>query len=66
MDINTLIWVLSVKWATCNVGADKTWEYGVFYSWADIEPKESYNLSNCKFKNESGWTKYCTDRNDWT
>lgn len=55
---------LSVKWATCNIGADKAWEYGVFYSWADIESKELYNLSNCKFKNESGWTKYCTDSNN--
>lgn len=41
---------LSVKWATCNVGADEAWEYGVFYSWADIESIELYNLSNCKFK----------------
>lgn len=53
---------LSVKWATCNVGASQPWEYGSFYSWGEIETQEIYNTSNNKYhSSELGWTKYCTD-----
>ena len=34
---------LSVKWATCNVGATKPEEYGDYFAWAEIQPKESYD-----------------------
>lgn len=33
---------LSVKWATCNVGASKPYEYGDFFAWGEVEPKERY------------------------
>ena len=29
---------LSVKWASCNVGASKPEEYGNYYAWGDISP----------------------------
>jgi hypothetical protein len=29
---------LSVKWATCNVGASKPEEFGDFYAWGEMEP----------------------------
>lgn len=33
---------LSVKWATCNVGASSPEEYGNYYAWGEIEPKDDY------------------------
>lgn len=38
---------LSVKWATCNVGANKPEEYGDYYAWGETKTKSSYDLSNC-------------------
>ena len=29
---------LSVRWATCNVGADNPWEYGDYFAWGETEP----------------------------
>ncbi len=34
---------LSVKWATCNVGADKPSDYGDYFAWGEILTKEEYN-----------------------
>ena len=39
---------LSVKWATCNVGASKPEDYGDYYAWGETEKKESYNVRNCE------------------
>ena len=36
---------LSVKWATCNVGAESPIEYGGYYAWGETEEKEIYNLN---------------------
>lgn len=41
---------LSVKWATCNVGADKPEDYGDYYAWGELEPKESYTWENYRFR----------------
>jgi hypothetical protein len=38
---------LSVKWATCNVGASKPEEYGNYYAWGEITTKETYDEANC-------------------
>ena len=35
---------LSVKWATYNMGATKPSEYGNFYAYGEIEPKDVYSL----------------------
>ena len=37
---------LSVKWATCNVGADSPEDYGNYYAWGETETKDSYTSSN--------------------
>lgn len=37
---------LSVKWASHNVGALSQEEYGNFYAYGEIEPKEEYTLEN--------------------
>ena len=41
---------LSVKWATCNVGADKPEDYGDYYAWGELSPKESYTWENYRFR----------------
>ena len=53
---------LSVKWATCNVGASSPEEYGDYYAWGETETKSTYNWSTykwCKGSKETQ-TKYCT------
>jgi hypothetical protein len=52
---------LSVKWATCNVGATKPEEYGDYYAWGETEPKTDYSWSTYKYCNGSisTLTKYC-------
>ena len=44
---------LSVKWASCNVGADKPEQNGGYYAWGETTTKSSYTYSNSKtFGNE--------------
>ena len=54
---------LSVKWATCNVGATKPEEYGDYFAWGETQPKDYYDWSTYKWCNGSydTQTKYCTD-----
>ncbi|WP_262279640.1 DUF4906 domain-containing protein [Hallella absiana] len=61
---------LSVKWATCNLGATKPEEYGKYYAWADTKgyaSDESHdfswaNVRYCKDTSSptssSSWSKY--------
>ena len=55
---------LSVKWATCNVGANSPEEYGGYYAWGETEEKEDYDWSTYKWCKGSSYTmtKYCRDR----
>ena len=39
---------LSVKWATCNVGASSPEEYGDYFAWGETSPKSIYTDENCK------------------
>lgn len=41
---------LSVKWASCNVGADFPEEYGDYFAWGEPHPKSVYYESNCTTK----------------
>ena len=54
---------LSVKWATCNVGATTPEGYGNYYAWGETKPKSTYDWSNYKYCNGTAYsmTKYCTD-----
>lgn len=36
---------LSVKWASCNVGASSPEEYGGYYAWGETEEKSEYSLN---------------------
>lgn len=53
---------LSVKWATCNVGAEFPEDYGGYYAWGETEEKSNYSWSTYKWCNGSSetLTKYCT------
>ena len=42
---------LSVKWATCNVGAKTPEEYGDYFAWGETRPKIYYDWSNLKYCN---------------
>ena len=59
---------LSVKWASCNVGAKSPEEPGFLFAWGEVEPKEIFKPDDYKYseKSETGklgyfYTKYCTD-----
>ena len=39
-------------WATCNVGADTSEEYGNYYAWGEILPKEEFSYDNYQWMNE--------------
>ena len=41
---------LSVKWAMCNVGAERPEEYGDYYAWGETEPKSEYTWENYRFR----------------
>ena len=53
---------LSVKWATCNIGASSPEEYGDYYAWGETETKECYDITTYKWCNGSynTLTKYNT------
>lgn len=54
---------LSVKWASCNVGAEKPEEYGYYFAWGEVKPKEYYawrTYKYCRGSNDS-MTKYCVN-----
>lgn len=52
---------LSVKWARYNLGASKPEEYGDYFSWGEIAPKQDYSWETYKWCNgtEQSFTKYC-------
>jgi len=56
---------LSVKWASCNVGASSPEDYGGYYAWGETEEKTNYVWSTYKWCKGSfdSLTKYCTNRN---
>ena len=47
---------LSVKWATCNVGANKPEDYGDYFAWGETTTKSTYNWSTYKYCNGSSST----------
>ena len=52
---------LSVKWATCNVGANNPEDYGDYFAWGETTTKSTYSWSTYKYCNGSSstLTKYC-------
>ena len=71
--INGHEWVdlgLSVKWATCNVGATLPSDYGDYFAWGEISTKSSYTVNNSKTYNKpmgdiAGNSQYDAARANW-
>ena len=71
--INGHEWVdlgLSVKWATCNVGASSPSDYGNYYAWGETTTKSEYTEENCKtygkdISDISGNPDYDAARANW-
>lgn len=49
VDIGLVVDGKNIKWASFNVGASKPWEYGNYYSWGELEPKEQYCADNYSY-----------------
>ena len=61
---------LSVKWATCNVGASSPSDYGNYYAWGETSAKSSYTEDNYKYHkvyigDDISETKYDAARANW-
>jgi hypothetical protein len=56
---------LSVKWATCNVGATTPEGSGDYFAWGEVEPKDYYYWDSYKYcqGTEMSLTKYCHNKN---
>ncbi|MCQ2138224.1 MAG: Ig-like domain-containing protein [Bacteroidales bacterium] len=63
---------LSVKWASCNLGALSPEEYGGYYQWGDLQDVTSISINldwnNCQYHTGHGWTKYITSdgHSEWS
>ena len=44
---------LSVKWATCNVGASSPEGYGSYFAWGETSPKSEYSWTTLKYCNNT-------------
>ena len=44
---------LSVKWATCNVGASSPSDYGSYFAWGETSPKSEYTWATLKYCNDT-------------
>lgn len=58
-----------IKWASCNVGAEKPEDVGNYYAWGEVFPKDDYSLATYKYANGTSkkdpkLTKYCTSLYD--
>ncbi len=49
---------LSVKWATCNVGADSPYKAGSYFALGEVAPKSYYSQGNYKYNYCGTYTKY--------
>ena len=61
---------LSVKWATCNVGATSPEEYGDYFVWGETSPKEEYTEENSltygkQMSDIAGNAQYDAARANW-
>ena len=61
---------LSVKWATCNIGAKRPSDYGNYYAWGETKTKPTYTEEDSKTSGKSigdiaGNSNYDTARANW-
>ena len=56
---------LSVKWATCNIGASKPEDYGDYFAWGETKTKSDYSWStylDSPNRGGNSFTKYALDK----
>lgn len=56
---------LSVKWATCNLGASKPSEVGFFYAWGETVSKDVYKWSTYAFSRDDEGKRFSKYDADW-
>lgn len=61
---------LSVKWATCDIGADSPSDYGSYFAWGETMTKSEYTQDNSvtygkSFGDISGDSRYDAARANW-
>ncbi len=54
-----------LKWASCNEGANQPEDYGNYYAWGEVIPKDDYSWTTYKYANGNSYTltKYCNNAN---
>ena len=59
---------LSVKWATCNVGASLPEDYGGYFAWGETKEKSDYSIDTYKWYDSEKYdlTKYNDDKDGKT
>ena len=56
---------LSVKWATCNIGADKPEDYGDYFAWGEAETKSEYTKENSATYGKDNFTFHDAAAENW-
>ena len=52
---------LSVKWASCNVGANNPEDYGEYFAWGEIDPKKIYTSATYTYHDNPITLPYYSD-----
>ena len=56
---------LSVKWATCNIGASKPEDYGDYFAWGEDETKSTYTDDNSATYGRTNYTFRDAAKKKW-
>ena len=56
---------LSVKWATCNVGASSPSDYGDYFAWGEAETKSEYTIENSATYGKDNFTFHDAAAENW-
>lgn len=61
VDLGTVVNDKLVKWASFNLGASKEYEFGDYYAWGEMSPKNEYSWKTYIYSNGTlnKLTKYC-------
>lgn len=57
---------LSVKWATCNIGAETAYDAGDYFAWGETSPKDYYYSITYKYCSCSNNEIWCGDASHYT
>ena len=50
VDIGLTVSGRKILWASFNLGASKEWEYGNYYAWGELDPKNDYSQATYSYK----------------